>query len=225
MTAEPTADRAVLFADLAGFTALTEAHGDGEAADVADRFGRLASSVLAPGARVVKTIGDAVMIVAPDGRTGLQTALRLLRSVDDEPSFPGVRIGLHVGPVVERGTDLFGATVNLAARLAGHAHVGQLLATEAIVELVVTDDDVTIAALGPTYLKNIGAPVELFSVEDDFRTPQAQVMDPVCRMFVDADDAPARLPWGDRVWLFCSFECAHAFGDEPERYAPPRTPS
>ena len=152
----------VLFADLAGFTALTEAHGDGDAADVADRFTAVASAALAPGARVVKTIGDAVMIVAPDARAGLETALGVLRAVDAESTFPGVRIGLHVGPVVE-----------------------------------------------------------LFSLEDEARFPRTQVMDPVCRMFVDGDDAPARLPWGDRLWLFCSFECARAFSDDPERYITP----
>ena len=209
----------MLFADLAGFTALTEAHGDGEAADVAGRFTELASTVMAQGARVVKTIGDAVMIVAPDGRTGLDTALALLRAVDDEPAFPGLRAGMHIGPVVERDGDVFGATVNLASRLAGHANVGQLLVTATGAALVTADDGVSVASLGPTYLKNVGDAVELFSVEDDHRTPRAQVMDPVCRMFVDADDAPARLPYGDRTWLFCSFECARAFGDDPDRYA------
>ncbi len=211
-------DVAVLFADLAGYTALTEAHGDGHAADVAGRFASVAATALAPDARIVKTIGDAVMVVAPNGRAGLETALRLLRAVDDEPTFPGVRVGLEVGPIVERGDDIFGATVNLAARLAGHAAVGKLVVSSDVVELVIADDKVTVTALGPTYLKNVGEPVVLFSIEDDFRTPRTQVMDPVCRMFVDGDDAPARLPWGDRVWLFCSFECAQAFGEDPDRY-------
>lgn len=210
-----------MFADLAGFTALTEVHGDGDAADVADRFTAVASAALAPGARVVKTIGDAVMIVAPDARAGLETALGVLRAVDAESTFPGVRIGLHVGPVVERGQDVFGATVNLAARLAAHAAVGTIVVSDALAGLVVDEDGITVTALGPTLLKNIGEPVELFSLEDEARFPRTQVMDPVCRMFVDGDDAPARLPWGDRLWLFCSFECARAFSDDPERYITP----
>ena len=210
---------AVLFADLAGFTALTEAHGDGGAADIAGRFAELAASVLVGDARIVKTIGDAVMVVTSDGRGGLDTALRLLRAVDREADFPGVRVGLHVGPVVERGGDVFGATVNVAARLTEHAHVGQLLTTIDVADLVVGGDDATVTALDPTRLKNVGDPVEIFSVEDDFRRPRSQVLDPVCRMFVDADDAPARLPWGERIWLFCSFECARKFSEEPDRYA------
>lgn len=216
--ADGASERSVLFADLSGFTALTEAHGDGAAADVADRFTSLASAVIGDAARVVKTIGDAVMVVAPDGRTGLDAGVALLHSVDDEPAFPGVRIGVHFGPVVERGGDLFGATVNLAARLAGHARVGQALVTAPIAELVTPDDSVRLGRLGPTHLKNISQPVELFSIEDACREPRAQVLDPVCRMFVDADEVPAQLPWGDRVWRFCSFDCARVFSEDPDRY-------
>lgn len=116
MVSDERGERAVLFADLAGFTALTEAHGDLGAADVAGRFAELARSVLLEDARVVKTIGDAVMVVASDARVGLEIAMRLLRSVDGEADFPGVRLGLHAGPVVERAGDVFGATVNVAAR-------------------------------------------------------------------------------------------------------------
>jgi class 3 adenylate cyclase/YHS domain-containing protein len=210
--------RSVLFADLSGFTALTEAHGDGAAADVAGRFTSLAASVIGDGARVVKTIGDAVMVVTPDGRSGLEAGVALLHSVDDEPAFPGVRIGVHLGPVVERAGDLFGATVNLAARLAGHARVGQALVTAPIAALVNPEDSVRLSRLGPTHLKNISQPVELFSIEDACREPLAQVMDPVCRMFVDADEAPAQLPWADRVWRFCSFDCARVFSEAPDRY-------
>src|SRR2546425_308637 len=99
--------RAVLFADLAGFTALTEAHGDVDAAEVATRFSALASAALTGNTRIVKTIGDAVMIVANEARDAAETALSLLRAVDAEPLFPTVRIGLHVGPVVERASDVF----------------------------------------------------------------------------------------------------------------------
>lgn len=210
---------AVMFGDLAGFTALTEAHGDGGAADVAGRFFDLAMTALPDGARVVKTIGDAVMVVADGPRPGLDAALGVLRVVGREESFPGVRMGLTFGPVVERNGDVFGATVNVAARLTEHAHVGQLLVAKPLAILIVEADQVRVTALGATRLKNVGEPIEIFSLEDDFRRPSSQVLDPVCRMFVDADDAPARLPWGDRIWLFCSFECATKFATSPERYA------
>jgi len=212
-------ERAVLFADLAGFTALTEAHGDGSAADVAERFCVLAGSSLAASAQLVKTIGDAVMIVAAHGHDGVETALSLLRAVDAEPGFPGVRMGLQVGSVVERGGDVFGATVNVAARLAEHAHIGQLVTTAAVVDLVGPAGELHVQALGPTRLKNVAAALDLYSIAVETHLPTTQVQDPVCRMFVDADDPPARLPWGDRIWSFCSFKCATAFASEPERYS------
>ncbi len=210
--------RAVAFADLAGYTALTEVHGDAGAADVARRFFELTASVLHDEARLVKTIGDAVMVVAADAHSGLHSCLELLRAVEQEGDFPGVRIGLHLGSVVERDGDIFGATVNVAARLTAHANVGQLLTTASVADLLVDHEHVTTTALGATRLKNVSDPVDVYSVADHAAAASTQVLDPVCRMFVDADDAPARLPWGERRWMFCSFKCAKAFSTDPDRY-------
>lgn len=77
----------------------------------------------------------------------------------------------------------------MSPRLTEHAHVGQLLTTAAIVELVVEREDVTVTALGAIHLKNVGEPVDVHAIEVSTRRPTAQVLDPVCRMFVDADDA------------------------------------
>ena len=209
----------MLFADLAGFTALSVAHGDADAAEFAARFRTLAEGALVAGAHVVKMIGDAAMIVSSDPRAALDVALALLRAVDHEPDFPGVRAGLHSGPVVERAGDYYGATVNIAARLTEHAHIGQLVTTSPLVALVVAADNVTVQSLGPTYLKHVPEPIDLFSIEEDLRPAAVQVLDPVCRMFVDADRAPAQLPWNGRLWHFCSFNCAAAFSSNPERYA------
>lgn len=209
---------AVFFADLAGFTALTEAHGDVDAADVAARFSALAAAALVGDARIVKTIGDAVMVVAGESGHAAQTALSLLQAVEGEPAFPTVRIGLHVGPVVQRGGDVFGATVNVAARLAAHAHAGEILTTGPVAVGLSARDDVAVRSLGELTFKNIGAPVEVFSVEDRTRVPSTQVMDPVCQMLVDPDDAPARLPYGERRFYFCSLACAQRFVEQPDRY-------
>jgi adenylate cyclase len=215
-TARPS--HAVVFADLAGYTALTEAHGDDGAADVALRFFELATSELRGDARIIKTIGDAVMVVTSDAHHALEIGLALLRAVEGEPQFPGVRVGLHYGPLVERNGDIFGATVNVAARLTAHAHVGQLLTSAAIASRVEHHTHLTTVSLGATLLKNVTEPVEVYSISDHGATPTTQVLDPVCRMYVDADAAPARLPWDERAWYFCSFECAHAFAQDPNRY-------
>jgi class 3 adenylate cyclase/YHS domain-containing protein len=216
---DPTGHRAVVFADLAGYTALTEAHGDDDAADVALRFFDLTAARLRADARIVKTIGDAVMVVTSDAHHALEVGLALLRAVEQEPHFPGVRVGLHYGPVVERSGDVFGATVNIAARLTAHAHVGQLITSDAIACLVVGHPNLTTTALGSTWLKNVGNPVEIYSIADHGVAATSQVLDPVCRMFVDADAAPAHLPWDGHAWHFCSFECARTFTQDPEKYS------
>jgi len=215
----PAGHRAIAFADLAGYTALTEAHGDDDAADVALRFFDLTAARLKADARIVKTIGDAVMVVTSDAYHALEMGLALLRAVEEEPQFPGVRIGVHCGPVVERGGDVFGATVNIAARLTAHAHVGQLITSEAIACLIERHPNISTTALGATWLKNVSEPVELFSIAEPGASASSQVLDPVCRMFVDADAAPAHLPWGRHAWHFCSFECARTFTQDPDRYA------
>jgi adenylate cyclase len=220
-TSHPAGFRAVAFADLAGYTALTEAHGDDDAADVALRFFDLTAARLRADARMVKTIGDAVMVVTSDAHHALELGLALLRAVDQEPHFPGVRVGVHYGPVVERGGDVFGATVNIAARLTAHANVGQLIASDAIACLVIGHPNLTTTALGSTWLKNVGDPVEIFSIAEPGGTATSQVLDPVCRMFVDADAAPAHLPWDGHAWHFCSFECARTFTQDPAKYVDP----
>jgi adenylate cyclase len=112
---------AVLFADLSGFGALTDALGDEVAADVATRFAALARHSLVGGARLLKTLGDGALVVAPDADAARATAQRLRDLVRQEQSLLPVRVGMCEGDVVWRGDDVFGATVNRAARLADEA--------------------------------------------------------------------------------------------------------
>ena len=111
----------VLFADLCGYEILTETRGDSAAADVATRFAGLARVSLAGGARLLKTLGDGVLIVAPDTTAARTTADSLCELVRREPDLPPVRVGICEGSVVWRDGDVFGATVNQAARLADAA--------------------------------------------------------------------------------------------------------
>ncbi|HEV8616827.1 MAG TPA: adenylate/guanylate cyclase domain-containing protein, partial [Methylomirabilota bacterium] len=125
-------ERAFVIADLAGYTALTEAHGGMEAAKTVSRYVELASQALVPGARLLENVGDQVLIVADDVRAAVQTALRLRDAVEREPLFPDVRIGIHAGPVVEQAGHYFGSALNVTARLAAHARAGEVLCTERI---------------------------------------------------------------------------------------------
>src|SRR3954469_2679527 len=119
-----------VFADIAGFTALTEAHGDEEAATLAADFTDAVKAELAAcdGVRV-KSIGDALMLRIPDAGEAILLGLRIVGDLMRDHGSPAVRVGLHHGPALERGGDYFGATVNLAARVSAAAVGGEVLLT------------------------------------------------------------------------------------------------
>jgi adenylate cyclase len=125
-------DQTFLFADLSGFTALTEAHGDEEAADLAGGFFADLRAILADhGGHEVKTMGDEAMIRCDSASGAIGLALRLVQEIGARQGLPSVRVGLHTGPAAERAGDWFGATVNLAARVSALASGGEVLLTGA----------------------------------------------------------------------------------------------
>lgn len=215
-----TTDRTILFADLSGFTALAEAHGDLDAADVAFRFVALARDALRGEAWILKGIGDAVLVLAATTSAGLDTALALVEAIESEHAFPGVAIGIHAGPVVERDGDVFGAAVNLAARVAERASAGQILCTEAFAREVPADRRDLLRAAGSARFRNIVEPVTLYEIRWS-ATAGVEVVDPVCRMRLDPARAAAVVRWAGRDWYVCSPECARALRARPEAYLGP----
>lgn len=211
-----------LFADLAGFTALTEAHGDDEAADMIDSFCAEVRPML-PGhaAEEVKTIGDELMIRGDNAADAVRLALRVVGEVGGRHGFPAVRAGLHTGPAVARGNDWFGAAVNLASRVSRHATAGEVLITEASRQAALERlGDIRLAPREPVRFKNVGRPVELWAVVADGPDERSPVeIDPVCRMAVVPERAFATATHRDHTHHFCSEACAEAFRDDPERYA------
>lgn len=149
------------FVDLAGFTALTEVHGDSEAVALLDRFEAIANDSLGLGDRLVKTIGDAVMVVFPRPDAAVAALSRLFVALA-ETELPVARAGLHHGPAIERGGDYLGASVNLTARVAAQAQGGQVLATIEVADAA-RISGVAVVDLGCFTLRNITEPVQLFA--------------------------------------------------------------
>ncbi len=195
--------------DLAGFTALTEVHGDEHAADVATEFVDLARACLGPDDLFVKSIGDAVLLAAQSPASGLQLVERVLTKCNAKERFLVTRTGLHHGAATERSGDFFGATVNLTARLAAHAAAGQVLGTGVIAEaanhLAMAVDD-----LGETTFKNVADPVRVHAI-DLGAAPVVESIDPVCRMRVDHRAAAGYLRHEGSEFWFCSLACAANF--------------
>ncbi len=201
------------FADLAGFTALTETQGDQDAADIATRFADITRTSLGPGDRLIKTIGDAVFVMSPTPDAGIEFVERLLSLTCTQPGFPALRAGLHYGEAVQRDYDVFGAAVNLAARVAAEAYAGEVICTVSVADAA-RRQDIPVVELGPVPLKNVRKSIELFSLAlmvGDNATP----VDPVCNAPVDRRAAAGRLRYGDAEYWFCSLTCAAAFASNP----------
>ena len=140
---------AVLFADVAGYTALTEAHGDDLAADLVGTFDdRVGELLPAYGGERVKVIGDALMLRVADPSAAVGLALAIVHDVMRDHGCPAVRAGVHCGPAVERRGDWFGTTVNVAARVASLAVGGEVLVTAAVREAAGDLDGVTFVEPG-----------------------------------------------------------------------------
>jgi adenylate cyclase len=214
------AEATFLFADIAGFTALTEAHGDEDAAQLAAEFCDDVKRV-APeyGGEHVKNIGDALMLRLPDPARATELGLRITHELMCEHGSPSVRVGLHHGPAVERDRDYFGAAVNLAARVSGEASANDVLMTAETAELAGELPGVTFESRGRRQLRHIQEPVELVAaVRTGDETHGRFALDPVCRMAVDPQHAAGRLEHRDETHWFCSLECAAAFARDPDSY-------
>ena len=118
----------VAFIDLAGFSAIADVYGDFAAMSVLEGFERMVDEALSGHGPPVKWIGDEAMIAFLDPDTAIRALGALLQACRNEPRLPLTRAAANHGPVIRRAGDLFGSTVNIAARIASLAAPGQLLA-------------------------------------------------------------------------------------------------
>jgi len=135
----PSTEMSVLFADISGSTKLYDTLGDTQAKTLIDEcIGIMRGIVARYNGRVIKTIGDEVMCVLPDADSGHLAAADMQLKIAALPVVANVRrairVGFHFGAVIEENGDVFGDTVNMAARMAGLAKGMQIITTRATVE-------------------------------------------------------------------------------------------
>ncbi|HEV2812983.1 MAG TPA: adenylate cyclase regulatory domain-containing protein [Solirubrobacteraceae bacterium] len=153
-------DTAVAFADLVGFTRLGGSVPAEDLGGVARRLNALAEDAVTQPVRIIKTIGDAVMLSCSQPEQLLTAVIELNDAVEEEgDDFPQLRTGIAFGPAIDRDGDLYGHAVNLASRVTDVARPGSVLATKDVKDAVA--DGIRWSYAGERRLKGVGE-VKLF---------------------------------------------------------------
>ena len=149
---------AIAFCDLAGYTRYTEEEGEEEALSFVERFVEAVIDTLPDDARVIKTIGDEVMIVGQDVQALTDWAVGFQHLFVERPE---PRIGIHYGATLYRDGDYFGREVNLASRVVARARGGEVVVTDAVVERVAESEHLVFEGVGQVKLKGFDEPRQL----------------------------------------------------------------
>jgi adenylate cyclase len=151
----------IAFADLAGYTRFTEEAGEEEALTTVERFIDAVTETLPEEARVIKTIGDEVMIVGPDAGALTDWSVGFQQLWDERPT---PRIGIHTGVALYRDGDYFGRDVNLAARVVARARGGEVLVSDSVMDEIRDDGHLQFENIGQVKLKGFDEPRSLCRV-------------------------------------------------------------
>jgi adenylate cyclase len=151
---------AVGFVDIVGFTRLGEDVSPDDVGAVVRRFERAVADAVEPPVRLVKTIGDAAMLVAPEAGPVVESVLSLVERSQEEA--PLLRGGVALGDGLQRAGDWYGRPVNLAARLTSFARRGSVVTSKEVREAV--GDGYNWSAAGSQRLKGVKGSVEVFRV-------------------------------------------------------------
>lgn len=194
----------IAFLDLASFTELTQTQGDRAAMET---LSKLESAVrqlaLEHDGKLVKQIGDALMLAFRRPTAAAAFARSVLDVVRRDPDMPALHIGMHTGPAIYSGGDYIGATVNTASRVTGAAATGEILMTESLAEQL--DDGEAAEPVGVRLLRGVESPVRLFRL-----ITREEQRDPICGKLVAAPPA-ARLQHDQAELWFCSQDCLRRF--------------
>jgi len=151
---------AICFLDITGYTQLTEDQGDEAAAELAETVSGIVRRVSARfGGKPTKWLGDGVMLYYPEPGSGVVAALEIKEGLA-WAGLPPVHVGIHAGPVLFQEGDYYGRTVNVAARIGDFARPGEVLVSQAVIDLSV-GSEVEFVEVGPVDLKGVSGSMVL----------------------------------------------------------------
>jgi class 3 adenylate cyclase/YHS domain-containing protein len=219
MDADRNIEATFCFVDIAGYTALTDSHGELAAADLVEVFSELIQQSVEPLGQIQELIGDCAFLVFPSPLVAKDALSALYRSIANRQDFPIVRAGLHHGSALFRGNRYFGSTVNLTARVAAQASGGEILCTKQIADTLLEAGipDIEVKHRGLVSLRNLPQPVELYDIVLS-SVSREYAIDPVCKMQVDTKHPAVELHVGTSTYWFCSLSCVERFAKQPSSY-------
>ena len=219
MRADTRIEATFCFVDIAGYTALTETHGELAAADLVDDFRDLIQTSVESSGQLQSLIGDCAFLIFSDPLVATDALTTLYKSIADRQEFPIVRTGLHHGSALLRGNRHFGSAVNLAARVAARATGGQILCTKYVAETLAHSgiSNLEIEHQGLVSLRNLPQPVDLYELVL-LGCSREYAIDPVCKMQVDTGRAAGNLHFNNKTYWFCSLSCVERFAKQPSLY-------
>ena len=207
------------FVDIAGYTALTDLHGELAAANLVDEFNNLVKTSVEPFGIIHELIGDCAFLVFANPLAAQRALCKLYGLIADRRDFPVVRAGLHHGPALLRANRYFGSTINIAARVAAQAGGGEILCTRQVADRLgaASTPEIEIKHRCAMHLKNLPEPVHLYEIvlADVCR---AYAIDPVCKMQVNITQAAGHLHYERNTYWFCSLSCVERFARQPAAY-------
>jgi adenylate cyclase len=167
-TAVDTQQGTIVFTDLSGFTEYTALEGDDAAIKLLDLQEKIVVTHMAGNGRIVKNLGDGMMLWFDDPCAAIELSLSLQEDFEehsgDEDLPLWVRIGIHYGEPARRGGDLIGHDVNVAARIVDLAAPGEVLVSETCTQSAGAMEGIIFEEIGPTIMKGIPEPVAIYRV-------------------------------------------------------------
>lgn len=195
-------------ADLSGYTAMTEIHGDGAAVAMITKYVEMGRNSLSGESVLMERTGDQLFFISDKADDLAKTAIELKRKTEKEPNFLGIHCGLHYGPTIEQDGNFYGSVVNVTARIAGSAKDNMILCSKEFVNALSHPDEFRIVPQGINSFKNVLESVEVFELLPAIEKKIRKVyVDPVCHIRLNGTEAHISLVEDEIEYFFCSEEC------------------
>lgn len=202
---------AILMADLSGYTALTEIHGSVSAADLIDKYIRIAENCLVGDSKLHQRTGDEIMFISDSPDFLLATALKLEAATVSEENFLQIHGGLHFGKVLKRADHYFGSALNLVSRITAKAAAGTFWCSGEFANSINDKSACTFKSKGNHLFKNIAGEKEVFEL--GIKKIKGPSIDPVCRMLILNPQNATHHPSQDELY-FCSSQCLDLYREK-----------